>query len=445
MGTPKITKRSSRKLWKIMAGVLLVSIFLLPLLLLVSISENESNVTNTSAATPRDVQRVKRVYRQLELAGYFNRQMKIFITEDDINSFFKLATRGIKRLQGRSSISTKTGTKLMVSLYLPENPFGDYINLIISLPVSSTSIDPDTIKIGKITLPGKVASQLIKHASVQLLGEQQSETFFSSVKGIKTFNKGIIVNYQPIQDLGAQLANLANLSKLFNGNSGATLSPERIHYYYSQLCQHLGREEKTSLAGYLQQAISLAAQQNNSTTDAGSENHAALYATAILFGNYRFNSIFQAVPKQELRRCQAKAPTATLAKRNDLSLHFIYAATIKILSDSQLSFAMSEFKELSDSLYGGSGFSFADLAADHAGIRFAEFSSGKQSAKYLQQQATQLNNERFFFPSISDLPEGITQQKFESQYRDVEGNNYQLALDEIKQRINNLELYKNAP
>lgn len=445
MGTPEPTKRPLRILWKIIAGVLLISVFLLPLLLVISISENESIVTITDAATPRDAQRVKRVYRQLELAGYFNRRMNIFITEEDINSFFKLATRGINRLQGMSNISSETGTKLRISIYLPENPFGDYINLSITLPVSSTSIELDSFKIGQVTLTGKTASRLMKYFSKQLLGEQQSDTLFSSVKQIRTFNKRLIVTYQPIQNLGAQLSNLANLSKLFNGNSGTSISPEKIHYYYSQLCQHLSWEEKASLAGYLQQAITLAAQRSDSNSDAGSENRAALIATAILFGSYRFNSIFQAVPKQELRYCQDKAPIATLADRKDLSLHFIYAAGIKILSDSQLSFAVGEFKELSDTLYGGSGFSFADLAADQAGIRFAELASGEQSGEYLQQQASRLNSEQFFFPDMRGLPEGITQQQFESQYRDVEGDSYQFALDEIKQRINRLSLYKNAP
>jgi hypothetical protein len=56
-----------------------------------------------------------------------------------------------------------------------------------------------------------------------------------------------------------------------------------------------------------------------------------------------------------------------LGGRQDLRLHFIVSLGIKVIADSGISFAAGEFKELLDALSGGSGFSFADLAADRAG------------------------------------------------------------------------------
>ena len=53
------------------------------------------------------------------------------------------------------------------------------------------------------------------------------------------------------------------------------------------------------------------------------------------------------------------------------------SAGIKLIADSGISFAAGEFKELLDALSGGSGFSFADLAADRAGTHFAKMAVGR--------------------------------------------------------------------
>jgi len=54
----------------------------------------------------------------------------------------------------------------------------------------------------------------------------------------------------------------------------------------------------------------------------------------------------------------------------------------------------------------GSGFSFADLAADQAGIRFAELAVADSSAEQLQQTASELAKETVFFPSIIRVARG---------------------------------------
>lgn len=45
-----------------------------------------------------------------------------------------------------------------------------------------------------------------------------------------------------------------------------------------------------------------------------------------------------------------------LANRQDLRLHFVFSAALKILASSGLSFSIGEFKELLDSQHGSSGF-----------------------------------------------------------------------------------------
>ena len=74
-----------------------------------------------------------------------------------------------------------------------------------------------------------------------------------------------------------------------------------------------------------------------------------------------------------------------LAGRRDLLQQFIVSAGLRVLAENGVPMAIGEFKELLDSRSGGSGFSFVDLAADRAGLRFADYviehSSGNDLSK----------------------------------------------------------------
>src|SRR5574343_2046502 len=61
----------------------------------------------------------------------------------------------------------------------------------------------------------------------------------------------------------------------------------------------------------------------------------------------------------------------TLAGRHDLAQHFAVSATLAAWAGEPIADAIGLYKELADARH-GSGFSFADLAADRAGTRFGE-------------------------------------------------------------------------
>ena len=119
------------------------------------------------------------------------------------------------------------------------------------------------------------------------------------------------------------------------------------------------------------------------------------------------------------------------------------SAGIKVIADSGVSFAAGEFKELIDAIYGGSGFSFADLAADRAGTHFARIAiSNDNEAEKLHQAIGSNSKETLFFPDISRLPEGISQVQFKRDFGNVEGDRYKSLVQTIDQRIMTLPLYR---
>ena len=131
-----------------------------------------------------------------------------------------------------------------------------------------------------------------------------------------------------------------------------------------------------------------------------------------------------------------------LANRNDLSQHFIFSAAIKLLSDQGVTVAIGEFKELMDRVVSGSGYSFVDLAADKAGVKFADYLTDPDTAKSAQSRLSIASNEDLLFPDIKDLPEGLKTDAFKQTFKTVDSPEYQQMITEIKGRLAGLPLYQ---
>jgi hypothetical protein len=118
----------------------------------------------------------------------------------------------------------------------------------------------------------------------------------------------------------------------------------------------------------------------------------------------------------------------------------VISAGLEAAADSAVASAIGEFKELIDTDRGGSGFSFDDLAADRAGIRFAR--------AFLDATATErerllalLTEERAILPSLQGLPTGLSQSAFRRRFGDVDAGSYKAMVAEIDRRIDRLVLH----
>jgi hypothetical protein len=98
------------------------------------------------------------------------------------------------------------------------------------------------------------------------------------------------------------------------------------------------------------------------------------------------------------------------------------------------------FKEVDDSR-GGSGFSFADLLADRAGVSLAEVALGAKAAE-LQQYISNRAQEADYMPGYTDLPEGLMELEFKSRYEDLDSAAYALVNREIERRLDSCSIYR---
>ena len=90
---------------------------------------------------------------------------------------------------------------------------------------------------------------------------------------------------------------------------------------------------------------------------------------------------------------------------------------------------------------GGSGFSFADMAANRAGILFA---GGVINKRFTLRNVSDEFTVPTFMPSVDDLPEGLTAAQLLAQFGPQTDNRFRRELDEIDQRLLQLPTYRNA-
>lgn len=137
------------------------------------------------------------------------------------------------------------------------------------------------------------------------------------------------------------------------------------------------------------------------------ELHTAFLALAVYCGELKLESLVGAVVPDALRAQASRCGAVTLVRRVDLRQHFIVSVAFKIASDSGRALAVGEFKELLDANRGCSGFSFDDIAADRAGIRFAKILAAKAGDPAIRDRLLKLSAEAPFSPSVEDLPSNM--------------------------------------
>jgi hypothetical protein len=129
----------------------------------------------------------------------------------------------------------------------------------------------------------------------------------------------------------------------------------------------------------------------------------------------------------------------TIHGRHDLAQHFVVSGALTALGGPKAAEAAGVLKELLDSQPGGSGFSFADLAADLSGIAFARHLA--DSPRALARVADSFTVAAYALPP-DGLPEGLTSREFVRQYGSPSDKRFLDRRDDIQQRIQALPGYK---
>jgi hypothetical protein len=122
---------------------------------------------------------------------------------------------------------------------------------------------------------------------------------------------------------------------------------------------------------------------------------------------------------------------AAVHGRHDLCQHFVVSCALTACNGPKAAEAAGLLKELLDA-NGGSGFSFADLAADLSGVAFGE--QILHSPEFLARVEKTFSVPDFAL-SPRGLVEGLTREEFEKRYGSLSDPKFREALAALKARV----------
>jgi hypothetical protein len=427
---------------------ILVSALLLPLLLVAAatglafyVLEDkpwvEQNVPVDYATVAAGKSLLKRIKIQVESTG--DRGTTLLFTEDELRYLAQMASHTFPRLHTDLYLDS-TGVNSRMSVKMPANPFGAYLNLGVQIGQSSAGIGIDRFSIGPLDVSGRWLLPLMARLADVLLKDKQASALLASVREFRIEGKTALLSVVPPPDAKAQFKHAVRTLQASRLPPG---EQERVVHYYDVLvaiAAGQGNRQRHSLDVYLVPLMAEAAKRGGASS-AVAENRAAIWATIIYFSNGAFETLVGKLVST--RRPLVRAPSGvTLGGREDLMLHFLYSAGITLATQQGIGIAAGEFKELLDSGNGGSGFSFADLAADRAGIQFVTVATASEAtARQLQEMLVAGNSEERFFPDVSGLVEGLSEEQFRQQYGSTESERYRKQVILIDQLIARLPVY----
>ena len=167
------------------------------------------------------------------------------------------------------------------------------------------------------------------------------------------------------------------------------------------------------------------------------QNRAAILALGIAIGHERLARLVGLDRNSELVRAAAALRSGiTLRGREDWARHYCLSAALAVAGTPFASDSGGLIKEQLDALAKGTGFSFGDLAADRAGIRFTKAATDSEAAALKMQKNLQNGcSVDDYFPAVADLPENLTVEQFRRDYGGVGAQPYRQVINEIDARL----------
>ena len=311
---------------------------------------------------------------------------KLVMQPDDIESLVsyvaqraKAGGKSLVRVEGVSTELMDSSVIVKTSLK-PLYPDGLYLNLEVSFSEQDELPRWDYLKLGKVKLPGSLLSWCAGKL-LSKLPEEKARLWTVVTGAVKEFAilpDKIALVYRSDKELRDQLK-----SQAMNLMLGSKEEREVLQLYLDVLYAAAALEGGTQLymPRLLRTMIGLAkARSSEAGGSAVEENGRLLRAFAIQVSD----SSVRALLAPGMKPHPIDRPIL-LRGRADLTQHFMVSAALALTLDEETALGIGVSKERADSQTGGSGFSFSDLVADMAGIRFAVAATeNEEKARWLQ-------------------------------------------------------------
>ena len=383
--------------------------------------------------------RVKQILRQHRPGNLRNGETKtITLSEKELNLLVSHLTEransvGVVLKIKEGLLALKTSWD--ISAFLPyKKQAAGYLNIEAVVGSSSGNsaikgLNIHSLRVGQISLPTVLIAPLVSFSTERIAAVPALQDGGEMIRALDIRAEGIALTYQWRADLIETIR-----GRLITADERQTLA-----VYNQFLVAEVDRQGRTLTFTRLLEAIFRFAQVRSDSADPEVENKAAIIVLAAYANG---GGLSQLIPEArnwpKPRRAKLR-----LHGRRDLVQHFMTSAALAVAGGGAMSNAIGLRKEFDDAR-SGSGFSFKDLAADRAGVRFAERAvASVASASALQRRlAAKGRGDTLLMADVSGLEENLSKVAFERRYGGPGDERYEQVVGTIDDRINKLVLYR---
>ena len=412
--------------------LLLLALISLPVVTVLLAVEDDPLVAPAQELDYSDVERARALIAQNDPRRMApGSTQTLNLSEEDINVMLRY---GLSQLAGGSAAISVEPSALGARLaaHLPNNPLGSWLNINAGLSQQGERLALEYLEIGRLRIPGFIADGLLQLAGGRVQGDSLYRAVAESVRQIRLLPQRVAITYQWQPELVEQ-ARARGSELLFS-----KADRERLLAYTAEISNVLdsGSGNSDSL-GRLTTPLFTLARERSRGGDPAAENRALITALVVYVNGLSLASLIEVPDDTRYRPRRVKQ---TLQGRVDLAQHFTISAAMAVNVGSVLADAVGLSKEIDDT-DGGSGFSFTDLAADRAGVRFAEALAGAEAGSS-QALLAHGGGEDDYMPPVSGLPEFMGADRFAREYGSVGSPAYDKVVAEIERRIAGLNLHR---
>jgi uncharacterized protein YfiM (DUF2279 family) len=406
--------------------VLIAAPALLIALVIFSCVENQPVLNKQWVLEQQDIARAKEILNNsnLKITGI----KSLDLTEKDLNIALNYLLNNY--LASSSEIELSKGeVNFIISLQLPANHFGSFINIGFTLIKQNHFPAIKSLSLGKLSIADEFASLLIENIIKHTKLKKYYVLFSRHINHIDVTDKQLHITYQLTTKTYQQARQL-----LTRG-----IDNHALVLYHRKLQKIISQHDKSlrlSLSDLLQPLFQFA--YRRSTMDNAIEENRVVIL--ILSAYVNRHTIEDYLP--DYLTPSAKQIPVYLYQRTDMAKHFMGSAVLTSSGNGTLAHFLGLEKELQD-LQQGSGFSFVDLAADRAGMYFGELAtSSPESARIMQKAMSEITDYQAFMPEVRDLPENMHTAEFKLKYSSIYSQQYQKLLEQIDTRILACAIYR---
>ena len=402
--------------------------------------DDKALVTSSPTVNVRDIQSAKDFLNQYDprnLPG--GKITTITANQGQINTALSAALAAVPQLKARI-VPSRFGLLAAITgeVPVPDNPFGRYVNISMLIESSTEGLKIGRLSIGEIEIPTAIVRPVFILVMDQVAGPGRGKAFLETIRSVQVTGSQVRIVYRPKDGLLDELKTAAKKTVVAG-------DPEITRVYWEALHDlHRRTPERTqvSLTHYISPTFALA-KRRSAGGNAIEENKGAIFALAMFFGDVRMERFVGEIRKGVYTGPPRKLSHVRLQGRHDWVQHYLLSAGLALAGGRGIADFIGEVKEVQDATNKVSGFSFTDIAADRAGVRFAEVATGSvDGAREVQNMLARGIGENQMFPEIRNLPEGLTDAQFKAQYGERTSAAYKRVIADIDGRIARIPLYR---